>query len=115
MHFKKKKNCVFSLYCFPFFWEHPLFFFFFQIIEIDSERRRFLVSLKPSDCYPEKEGEEKDNSNATFGIDLLDGRIQERDEILENFQNMPGTVVFTITANSSCPGFISASDVAGLP
>ena len=58
---------------------------FSQITEIDSERRRLLVSLKSCDCYPDQSEEAKDKREK-HSVDLLVDDIKERDEILASLR-----------------------------
>ena len=46
--------------------------------EIDAERQRFLVSLKPSECFPERYSGGYD---VVSGVELLENFLSERQKI----------------------------------
>ncbi|XP_070539661.1 protein RRP5 homolog [Ptychodera flava] len=49
-----------------------------KILEIDEEKKRFLVSLKPSQCHPSHDG----------GINLLQCYLQERESVVERLEQI---------------------------
>lgn len=71
-------NCT-KVYLFIVF---PLFSLL-QVQEIDPERQRFIVSLRPSDCFPE---ETEDNA-----LELLKTYLVERQQIIEHLSSTSGS------------------------
>lgn len=61
--------------------------FFYQVLEIDQERKRFLVTLNPSQV---KIGNSEDLRKAVTGPSLLKSLIEEREEILKEISKLPG-------------------------
>lgn len=59
-----------------------------QVTEIDAERQRFLVSLKPSQCYPDKA---VDGSPGN-GVELLENYLSERQKIIFHLESNSGIV-----------------------
>ena len=57
----------------------------YQVREIDVERRRFLVSLRLSDCIPEGSGTDPGNT-----VTLLEKFLQEREQILNHLSQTSG-------------------------
>ncbi|CAH3149742.1 unnamed protein product, partial [Porites evermanni] len=49
-----------------------------KVTEIDAERQRFLVSLKPSECFPERYS---GGSDVVNGVELLENFLSERQKI----------------------------------
>ncbi|XP_028390902.1 protein RRP5 homolog isoform X2 [Dendronephthya gigantea] len=85
-----------------------------KITEIDSERRRLLVSLKSCDCYPDQSEEAKDKREK-HRIDLLVDDIKERDEILESLRlkSKECNTFIDILPSSVVPGKVSAIKNSG--
>lgn len=59
------------------------FFSLLQVKEIDPERQRFIVSLRPSDCFSE---ETEDDA-----LELLKTYLVERQKIIEHLSSTSGS------------------------
>ena len=56
--------------------------------EIDLDRQRFLVSLKPSECFPDETAES--SGRTASGVELLENYLLERQKILHQLAASSG-------------------------
>jgi len=73
------------------------------VTEIDVERQRFLVSLKPSECCPDKSV----NGSPGNGVELLENYLLERQKIVHQLAASSGILKGSVPhrsvwLNSTC-------------